>query len=106
MGEMADYYGYEDPRWIDAELEELNNVQQPFKNDPPLPTKTIWVTREGERIPVRDMTDSHLHNTITMLRRQSPAAVFVPDSPDAYIIASCPTFVAMLAEAQQRGLGL
>lgn len=33
------------------------------------PTKTIWVTREGIRIRVRDMSDTHLVNTARMLLR-------------------------------------
>jgi hypothetical protein len=33
------------------------------------PTKTIWVTKEGERIKVKDMGDRHLVNTVNMLLR-------------------------------------
>lgn len=35
------------------------------------PTKTIWVTKEGERIPVKKMDDRHLLNTIRFLRRNA-----------------------------------
>jgi len=33
-------------------------------------TETTWVTREGEEIPVVDMEDSHLYNTVRFLRRK------------------------------------
>ena len=33
-------------------------------------TKTIWETRDGQRIRVRDMDDSHLVNTVRYLRRR------------------------------------
>ena len=35
------------------------------------PTKTIWVTKDGQPIHVKDMTDSHLVNTIRFLKRSS-----------------------------------
>ena len=33
------------------------------------PREGYWVTREGEEIAIRDMTDSHLRNTIRYLER-------------------------------------
>lgn len=30
---------------------------------------TIWVTKDGRRIPVRQMTDSHLTNAIRLIIR-------------------------------------
>lgn len=33
-------------------------------------SKTIWVTREGKKIKVKDMTDSHLLNSIKYLDRR------------------------------------
>jgi hypothetical protein len=33
------------------------------------PTKTIWVTREGQRIRVRKMDDRHIVNTLCLLTR-------------------------------------
>ena len=30
-----------------------------------------WTTREGERIPITEMTDSHLRNTIDYLERKA-----------------------------------
>jgi hypothetical protein len=30
---------------------------------------TIWVCRDGRRVPVRQMTDSHLHNCINKILR-------------------------------------
>ncbi len=37
----------------------------------PRPTKTFWVTREGDSIAVVDMEDGHLVNTIRMIRRRA-----------------------------------
>lgn len=97
------------------------------------PTKTIWVTREGERIPVRKMTDSHLINAIRYLRRtaevqqmEATLAIgqYLDDDPpdgawmaataaerdlesmdtDEFAAANVPTFEAMLAEAEKRGI--
>lgn len=29
----------------------------------------VWVTKNGQTIPINEMTDSHLENTINMLER-------------------------------------
>lgn len=97
------------------------------------PTKTTWVTKDGERIPVREMSDSHLVNTIQYLRRnaqiqlmESTLAIgqYLSDDPpdgawlaataaehdlngmdaDEFALEAYPTFAAMLKEAEQRGL--
>lgn len=52
MGEMADYY-LEQSLFAPIEDEE---------QDP------VWVTRDKRVIPIRDMEDSHLANTINFLR--------------------------------------
>jgi hypothetical protein len=36
--------------------------------DPPAPH--VWTTREGERIPVEQMTDAHLANAVAFLKRR------------------------------------
>jgi len=58
MGEMADYYrdfedDFGDPEYFEGESYE----------------EMIWVTREEERIRIKDMTDSHLQNTKNFLER-------------------------------------
>lgn len=60
MGETADYtYGMEehsansDPEYFEGESYE----------------KMIWETKEGKRILITEMTDSHLQNTRMMLER-------------------------------------
>lgn len=96
-------------------------------------TKTVWVTREGERIPVRKMADSHLINTIRYLRRigaeekaagesagysmlgmlQGEMAIdsverdlsyLESQTVDDYLHDTRPTFELMLVEAGKRGL--
>lgn len=96
------------------------------------PTATVWVPRDGQRIPVRDMGDQHLINTIRMLRRKAPFMMmnelrqmdrYIRDAPDGaamgceseadalinlsddeYLSRTLPTFPALLAEAEKRGL--
>ena len=36
----------------------------------PKASKNVWVTREGQRVRVQDLSDSHLSNTIQFLRRR------------------------------------
>jgi len=112
MGEMADYY-------------KEQQIGDEFYVDESGPTATVWVTREGQRIPVKDMTDVHLVNTIRYLRRQKrnqmmeaalrmaefsePPEGFWDDwaddsDVDDYLLRSCPTFETMLAEVRKRGL--
>lgn len=40
----------------------------------PKPTRTTWVTREGQCIHVKMMTDTHIINTIRFLRKWASAA--------------------------------
>jgi hypothetical protein len=39
----------------------------------PRPTERVWVTRYGREVPVREMDDGHLVNTIRMLQRKNRA---------------------------------
>lgn len=32
--------------------------------------RLVWITKNGETIPIREMSDSHLNNTINMLERK------------------------------------
>jgi hypothetical protein len=91
------------------------------------PTKTIWQTRNGKRIPVRKMSDSHIINTIRMLRRNTEAAKWCTPFPsfggemaqaeaeneffslmetdvDDILTTECITFDALLTEAEHRKL--
>jgi hypothetical protein len=38
-----------------------------------------WKTREGKKIPIRDMTDAHLKNAVQMLERRF--AEWIPPPP-------------------------
>lgn len=38
--------------------------------------KTIWITKTGARVKIREMSDQHLANTINFLRRNAHAAQF------------------------------
>ena len=94
-------------------------------------TKTIWVTKEGERIHVREMGDQHLVNTIRYLRRvgsqakmaleiESPnlngeMAQFFAErahdklldmSLDEFLESEVETWPALLAEAERRKLNV
>lgn len=109
-----------------------SHSRPPLRVTLPQLTKTIWVTKDGQHIPVKQMTDSHLVNTIRMLRRYAEPRkaahemaldAYMVDAPDGaadaangelvqlenmdideYIEGEIITFPAMLAEAKRRGL--
>jgi len=39
----------------------------------------VWTTKQGKSVPVKEMTDNHLQNTINMLLRQKEEEYFVLD---------------------------
>lgn len=41
-------------------------------------SKVVWTTKEGKRIPISKMSDSHLLNTIKFLERKSDAFDIIP----------------------------
>jgi hypothetical protein len=115
----------------------MGEYEEAYGNDPPppQPTKTVWVTRSGQQIKVRDMTNSHLINTVRYLRRAvhiqlmqeviSLGAYLETNLPDGaysaalnaendlldmdgddYLEMEIPTWPALLAEAKRRGLQL
>lgn len=63
MGDMADYYMERDF------LFDLDNEGQ--HDSEPITSETEWRTKDGQRVRIRDMTDSHLLNTINVLRGKS-----------------------------------
>ncbi len=68
----------------DESLEFIRNVLQP--------NETEWVTKYRKRVPVSEMEDAHIINTILMLERS-----------EATEIATYPT---LIAEAHKRNLSL
>lgn len=62
MGDISDYYRAQD------EEEALNmfGIQHNYNAQ-----FDIWTTRTGEKIPVKEMTDTHLLNTINMLNKNA-----------------------------------
>lgn len=70
MGDMANYY-----------MEQALLADWDGQHDEePLTADSIWVTRDKQRISVRQMTDSHLLNTIRVLRGKSPIGTrFITD---------------------------
>jgi len=49
--------------------------------------KNIWITREGEKILISEMKDSHLINTFKMLKRKG---FISPATLNAYVFGSYP----------------
>lgn len=67
-----------------------------------------WVTKSGEKILIRDMTDKHLINTIKLLTRNG-SDIIVYDGYDGddkpyYDIEPNPIYEALVGEADKRGL--
>jgi hypothetical protein len=63
---------------------------------------SIWITRIGMRVPVKQMEDSHLLNTIRVLKSESPIGTrFNCSDEDRQLWIE-----VMMAEAARRGLFL
>lgn len=64
---------------VDRVLEVLYNKEMsmvmPCKNED---GTWIWFTKEGLRIPLNEMHDSHLLNSISMVQRNSPSSPWLP----------------------------
>lgn len=68
MGEMAEYY--EDMHYVNYLVgEHLREEREE------LLSRGIWTTKEGNRIPVKDMTVAHYENTLAFLRRRKQFAL-------------------------------
>lgn len=59
MGDIADYYR-------DQELEMEFNPPKSWTDDGKY---TFWRTRDGSKIHLKDMTTSHIKNSIAMIKR-------------------------------------
>ena len=94
-------------------------------------SETTWTTRDGRTISIRDMTDSHLRNTLAFLRRNVEQyrnsfalramayAEYAPDEAadaaeqaaycvldvmeDDEVLQCVPAYPALVKEAQRRG---
>ena len=38
----------------------------------------IWTTKDGTKIPVKDMTDSHIQNIINLIKRKDKRDYYLP----------------------------
>lgn len=62
---------------------------------------TYWVTKDGRRLPLVEMTDSHLHNVINFIERNRVRAV-VAGFGDFYSEASEAKLKGLKGEARRR----
>lgn len=44
----------------------------------------VWTTKEGNQVPIKDMTDTHLVNTINMLERKSIEELELEEAIESY----------------------
>ncbi len=66
MGDIADYY-------LDSMCKNLiyEGYDDDIESTPILSNESIWTTREGKRIKIKDMEDAHLLNSIRMINRDT-----------------------------------
>lgn len=56
---------------LSSKIEVLKNEQRRRKEEPNKePEDEVWITKDGNVIPVGEMTDSHLENTIRFCERR------------------------------------
>ena len=75
MGEMADYYAdlamqYEAE--YEYHLEHYNDVHYSELFKKYQYRKLNWVTKDGQKILIQDMSDTHITNSINFLKRKLP----------------------------------
>lgn len=46
--------------------------------------KLVWVTKEGKQVPIKEMTDTHLANTINMLERNFIEELNLEDAIESF----------------------
>ena len=68
-----------------------------------------WTTRDGEVIPISDMSDQHIINTMRMLRRRANDRDVLQQLEDSALsmleyAASAPDGASMAAEGEAAGL--
>lgn len=44
----------------------------------------VWTTKEGNQVPIKNMTDTHLVNTINMLERKSIEELNLEDAIESF----------------------
>ena len=59
------------------------------------PTRTIWVTKNGQRVPAKEMTDRHLVNTLRMCLRNAQRDLKILQAKYEY---GPPTFQGEMAQ--------
>lgn len=81
---MGDYFDYIEDKYafMDGVGGECRcvNISPPHSNNGMFASNVnydIWSTQNGKSIPVRDMTDDHLHNSIRMLKRNMDSYKFL-----------------------------
>jgi hypothetical protein len=91
MGDMADYC--RDQEWW---------MREGAYDPEPITRDSVWITKEKRHIPIREMDDHHLLNTIRVLRGKSPIGTrLVIDA-----VHRCEWLNAMANEAYSRGLSV
>lgn len=99
----------------------MDEEQRPINDGVQVMSRTIWETRDGRKVKIVDMDDTHLLNTIkAVLRAQENAETFhtnmaiMFDDEDNHFENQleyvrdmdefCPQFQAMVKEAKRRRL--